>query len=119
MAALQLQITSQPSGYAKLKEPLSPITAKQIVQVLDVEYWATAVLLSSSGVVVEVLHGTKVATGIPMNGTLRPQVISYSFTNLTISSVGTFNIRLDVYKTTPTGATLVSQNTLSPITVGN
>jgi hypothetical protein len=117
MAAIQ--ITSQPSGYAKIDEQLSPIVAKQLVQVIDVEYWANAVLLSSSGVVVDVLRGTKVATGMPMNGTLRPQAISYSFTNLTISSVGTFNIRLDIYKMTPTGATLVSQNTLSAITVGN
>ncbi|KAL7791578.1 hypothetical protein V8C37DRAFT_142306 [Trichoderma ceciliae] len=114
-----IQITSQPFT-AQAGQKLSPaITAKQILQDSGSQYFATTILLSTAGDVVEALQGSKAATGIPVNGAALPLVIKYCFTDLTISTPGTFYIRLDIYKMSTAGATLLNQTKLNPITVAH
>ncbi|KAH6606993.1 hypothetical protein Trco_006146 [Trichoderma cornu-damae] len=115
-----VQVSSQPITHALTGQTLSPaITVQQMVQDSDAQYFATPVLLSNAGDVVEALQGTKAATGIPVNGASLPLAIKYSFTDLAISSPGTYYIRLDLYKMSTSGATLVSQVNLNTITVTN
>lgn len=111
-----VQISSQPLTQVQTGQPLSPtITLQQSVQDDGASYFATPVLLSTTGDVVDALQGTKAATGVPVDGV----IVKYSFTDLAISSPGTYNIRVDLYKMSADGATLVNQVNLDTITVAN
>ncbi|KAL7904729.1 hypothetical protein GGI35DRAFT_462519 [Trichoderma velutinum] len=112
------QVMSHSTAQVRTGQVLAPaITVQHLAIDATATYFATPVLLSATGAVVEALQGTKAATGMQING---GAAIEYTFTDLAISAPGTYYIRLDLYMVSATeGATLVAQTNLNPITVSN
>ncbi|POR31409.1 Uncharacterized protein TPAR_08374 [Tolypocladium paradoxum] len=93
-----------------------PVVAKQSVRESDpdVDYFATAVLLDRQGSVVDgFLEGTKAASRFEVaQSKTAPASFVFPFTDLSISQLGTYTIRVDVYQVSPgdsAGAALVEQ----------
>ncbi|KAL6804966.1 hypothetical protein GGI42DRAFT_307236 [Trichoderma sp. SZMC 28013] len=100
---------------AQVGQVLAPATYQHQVMDPTAIYFATPVLLSASGAVVQALQGARAATGMPIGGA----TIQFTFTNLVISAPGTYYIRLDLYKMSTEGADLVTQVKWAEITVSN
>ncbi|KAL7959309.1 hypothetical protein V8C34DRAFT_117836 [Trichoderma compactum] len=109
------QLMSHPTVVAQVGQVLAPSTYQHQVVDPTANYFATPVLVDGTGDVVEALQGTRAVTGMLIGGA----TIQFTFTDLAISAPGAYNIRLDLYKMSATGADLVTQANWAQITVYN
>lgn len=115
-------IVVQPPSQIKTGQGLYPQTiAKQsVIYEPEAHYFATAVLLSEKGKVLDgQLDGTKAVAGFQLEESTSTSTLLFAFNDLAISKQGSYNIRLDIYKSGAAGATLVQQLKTSRITVTN
>ncbi|RFU76636.1 hypothetical protein TARUN_5576 [Trichoderma arundinaceum] len=114
------QITSQPPSQAQTGQKLcKAITVQQLINDASIPFFATAGLVNTANTGVDLLQGDVTVTGSLVNGASLPLIVKYSFDNLTISSPGTYYIRVTIYKTTSTGAHRATQVDTNMITVVN
>ncbi|KAJ4861200.1 hypothetical protein T069G_06188 [Trichoderma breve] len=113
------QLMYHPTVQARVGQVLAPaITVEHpAMDPTAFYYFATPVLLSATGTVVEgLLQGNRAVTGMPING---GAAIQYTLTDLVILAPGTYYLRLDLYGMSTGGANLVAQTNPALVTVSN
>ncbi|KAK4083779.1 uncharacterized protein Triagg1_1441 [Trichoderma aggressivum f. europaeum] len=108
------QAMPNPAVQARVGQVLPLIRVQHVDNNPAVNYFATPVLVSDTGAVVDALQATRAVTGRPINGGF----IQYTFTDLVILAPGTYYLRADVYELIG-GAGLVAQINSIPIVVTN
>ncbi|KAL6788152.1 hypothetical protein J3E68DRAFT_130900 [Trichoderma sp. SZMC 28012] len=110
------QLMYHPPVQARVGQVLAPaITVEHAdTDPTAIYYFATPVLISTTGTVVEgLLQGNRAVTGTSING----GAIQYTLYDLVILAPGTYYIRLDMYGMSPQGANHVAQTNPSLVTV--